>query len=74
MTTTVKIEVHCSEDREVLVQRWNKNTEQEYILQNGDSKELYVYKEGDDLGIGGEYKICVFERDKNPNPNQLELF
>lgn len=67
MTSSVKIKACCSDDKEVLVQRWNKEEEKEFVLSNGQELELYIYD---------GYKVYCIERlkDQSSNPDQLELF
>ena len=67
MTSKVKITACCSDDKEVLVQRWNKDEEKEFVLNNGQEIDLDIYD---------GYKVYCIERlkDNTPNPDQLELF
>lgn len=45
MTTTVRVDVHCGHDTEVVI--WmgdtDSNQEEEITMQNGESKQFYVY-------------------------------
>lgn len=67
MTTTIKVSVHCTEDKEVVVQKWNANDESELVLQNNEEHTLAIYD---------SYKFCAFERKKLKPEGSLrgELF
>lgn len=43
MTTTVKIDAHCSDDKEVHVSISDARGDEALILQNGESGEVYAY-------------------------------
>lgn len=43
MTTTVIVEAHCDDKTEVSIVRGSENTGESYVLQDGETKELYVY-------------------------------
>lgn len=43
MTTTVKIEAHCSDNEEVHVTLTDTGLAETSVLQNGETKEIYAY-------------------------------
>jgi len=43
MTTTVKIEAHCSDTVEVVIAVKDEDFAEEFVLQDGESDELCVY-------------------------------
>ncbi len=43
MTTTVKIEAHCSSDKEVFVAITDGDSGDTFTLQDGETAERYVY-------------------------------
>lgn len=51
MTSIVKVQAHCSDDKEVFVRVFNAATEEvreEFVLQNGEQRDLHIY---DDLAV-----------------------
>lgn len=56
MTSTVIIQAHCSEDKEVVVEKLeNGDLVSEVVLQNGESGTYHIYD---------SIQIITFERDK----------
>lgn len=55
MTTTVKIEAHCSSDKEVFVSVADGGSGETFVLQDGESAERYAYD---------DREITVKERSK----------
>ena len=45
MTTTVKVEAHCSSDKEVVITVATDNGDSEVVLQDKETYENYVYDE-----------------------------
>ena len=45
MTTTVKVEAHCSHNEEVIITLATDNGNSEIVIQNGGSYETYVFDE-----------------------------
>lgn len=46
MTSSVKASAHCADEKEVVVRVINMSTNEqleEYVLQNGEVKEVYVW-------------------------------
>lgn len=46
MTSQVKVDAHCSDNKEVVVRVFNVATDQlveEFTLQNGESREVLIY-------------------------------
>jgi len=51
MTSAVKVQAHCSDDKEVVVRMYNvatQETREEFVLQNGEHRDVHIY---DDLGV-----------------------
>lgn len=55
MTTTVKVEAHCSSNKEVVVEISTRKTLESIILEDGEQREVLAYD---------DRKIRVFEREK----------
>lgn len=45
MTSTVRIEAHCGDDKEVHVTVSDGNDEQVHVVEDGESFETYIYAE-----------------------------
>lgn len=55
MTTIVKVDAHCSNAKEVVVQIAEGTTEEITVIQDGESIEKYAYD---------ARRITIYERDK----------
>lgn len=59
MTTTITVEVHCSEDKEVVIRDvTSRDSNRDKIIKNGDVEQALVYD---------DKQILIFER---PIPTQ----
>ena len=55
MTTTVKVEAHCSPTKEVVISIEDGNTGETIVLQDGEKREVYAYD---------ARRITVYEHEK----------
>lgn len=56
MTSSVKVSAHCAANKEVVILCYSNDTDiVEYILNNGETRELYIYD---------SKSVETFERDK----------
>lgn len=56
MTSSVKISAHCAPDKEVVILHYSNDLDiVEYVLNDGDTKELHIYD---------SKSVETFERDK----------
>jgi len=57
MTTTVKVEAHCSSNKEVVIEvNDGEDTGHGDVIQDGETREVYAYD---------SRRITVYERTKN---------